>query len=90
MPGKTAGMYPTRQGSRTTAIFFFASPPLAYDRHDLRQQKQLLAEAFADEGWEVPHLLEAMWRAPEIYSARCAGSVVYWSQNHCMASRRRK
>jgi 2-polyprenyl-6-methoxyphenol hydroxylase-like FAD-dependent oxidoreductase len=67
VPGKTAGMYPTRQGSRTTAIFFFASPPLAYDRHDLRQQKQLLAEAFADEGWEVPHLLEAMWRAPEIY-----------------------
>jgi 2-polyprenyl-6-methoxyphenol hydroxylase-like FAD-dependent oxidoreductase len=67
VPGKTAGMYPTRQGSRTTAIFFFASPPLAYDRHDLRQQKQLLAEAFAGEGWEVPHLLEAMWRAPEVY-----------------------
>ena len=25
-----------------------------------------------------------------VISARWAGSVVYWSQNHCMASRRRK
>jgi 2-polyprenyl-6-methoxyphenol hydroxylase-like FAD-dependent oxidoreductase len=67
VPGKTAGMYPTRQGSRATAIFFFASPPLAYDRHDLRHQRQLLAEAFAGEGWAVPQLLEAMWQAPDVY-----------------------
>jgi 2-polyprenyl-6-methoxyphenol hydroxylase-like FAD-dependent oxidoreductase len=66
-PGKTAGLYPVRQGTQATAIFFFASPPLAYDRHDLQQQKQLLAEAFAGEGWEIPRLLEAMWQAPDFY-----------------------
>jgi 2-polyprenyl-6-methoxyphenol hydroxylase-like FAD-dependent oxidoreductase len=60
-------MYPTRQGTTATAVFFFTSPPLAYDRHDLGQQKQLLARAFAGEAWEVPRLLEAMWEAPDFY-----------------------
>lgn len=67
VPGRTAGMYPTRHNTEATAVFFFASPPLAYDRRDLGQQKQLLAAAFADQGWEVPRLLEAMWEAPDFY-----------------------
>jgi 2-polyprenyl-6-methoxyphenol hydroxylase-like FAD-dependent oxidoreductase len=67
VPGRTAGMYPTRRNTEATAVFFFASPPLAYDRHDLGQQRQLLADAFADQGWEVPRLLEAMWEAPDFY-----------------------
>jgi 2-polyprenyl-6-methoxyphenol hydroxylase-like FAD-dependent oxidoreductase len=67
VPGKTAGIYPARRGTEARAVFFFASPPLAYDRHDLDQQKQLLADAFAGEGWEVPRLLEAMWQAPDFY-----------------------
>ncbi len=36
------------------------------------QQKQILAEAFAGEGWEIPRLLEAMWTAPDIYFDRVA------------------
>jgi 2-polyprenyl-6-methoxyphenol hydroxylase-like FAD-dependent oxidoreductase len=48
-------------------VLFFASPPLAYDRHDLDQQRRLLSVAFAGEGWEVPRLLEAMWQAPDLY-----------------------
>jgi 2-polyprenyl-6-methoxyphenol hydroxylase-like FAD-dependent oxidoreductase len=67
VPGKTAGMYPTRQGTTATAVFFFTSPPLAYDRHDPGQQKQLLARAFAGEAWEVARMLEAMWEAPDFY-----------------------
>ena len=67
VPGRTAGIYPTRQGTRATAVFFFASPPLAYDRYDLGQQQRLLAAAFADQGWEVPRLLAAMWEAPDFY-----------------------
>jgi 2-polyprenyl-6-methoxyphenol hydroxylase-like FAD-dependent oxidoreductase len=67
VPGKVAGIYPVRQGSQTRAVFFFASPPLAYDRHDLGQQKRLLADAFAAEGWQVPRLLEAMWDAPDLF-----------------------
>jgi 2-polyprenyl-6-methoxyphenol hydroxylase-like FAD-dependent oxidoreductase len=66
-PGRTAGIYPVRHGTRATAIFFFASPPLAYDRHNLEQQKRLLAQAFAGQGWEVPWLLAAMWQAPDFY-----------------------
>jgi 2-polyprenyl-6-methoxyphenol hydroxylase-like FAD-dependent oxidoreductase len=67
VPGKTAGIYPVRHGAEARALFFFAAPPLAYDRHDLDQQKRLLAEAFAGEAWEVPRLLEAMWEAPDFY-----------------------
>jgi 2-polyprenyl-6-methoxyphenol hydroxylase-like FAD-dependent oxidoreductase len=67
VPGKTAGIYPVRQGTRATALFFFASSPLVYDRHDPGQQKQLLAEAFAGQGWEVPRLLAAMRQAPDFY-----------------------
>ena len=67
VPGKTAGIYPMAQGTRTTALFFFASSPLVYDRRDPGQQKQLLAEAFAGQGWEVPRLLAAMWQAPDFY-----------------------
>ena len=67
VPGKTAGIYPVRHSTRATAIFFFASRALAYDRHDLAQQKRLLAEAFGGQGWEVPRLLAAMWQAPDFY-----------------------
>jgi 2-polyprenyl-6-methoxyphenol hydroxylase-like FAD-dependent oxidoreductase len=66
-PGRTAGTYPVRRDGEARATFFFASPPLAYDRHDLDQQKRLLAKAFAGAGWEVPRLLEAMWEAPDFY-----------------------
>jgi 2-polyprenyl-6-methoxyphenol hydroxylase-like FAD-dependent oxidoreductase len=66
-PGVTAGIYPVRRGTEARALFFFAAPPLAYDRHDLDQQKRLLADAFAGVRWEVPRLLEAMWEAPDFY-----------------------
>lgn len=66
-PGRTAGIYPVRRGTGARAVLFFASPPLAYDRRDLDQQRQLLADAFVGAGWEVPRLLEAMWQAPDFY-----------------------
>jgi 2-polyprenyl-6-methoxyphenol hydroxylase-like FAD-dependent oxidoreductase len=60
-------MYSARDNSEAKALFYFASPPLHYDRHDTAQQRKLLREAFAGEGWEVPRLLEAMWDAPDFY-----------------------
>jgi 2-polyprenyl-6-methoxyphenol hydroxylase-like FAD-dependent oxidoreductase len=66
-PGKTAGIHSTRHHTEARAFFFFASPPLAYDRRDLGQQRQLLADAFAGAAWEVPRLLEAMWEAPDFF-----------------------
>jgi 2-polyprenyl-6-methoxyphenol hydroxylase-like FAD-dependent oxidoreductase len=68
--GKTAGLYPIRNASEAKAMFYFASPPLIFDRHDIQAQKQLLAHAFSVEGWEVPHMLEAMWEAPDFYFDR--------------------
>lgn len=70
VPGKVAGLYPVRQSTEAKAEFFFASPPLRYDRRDTVQQKKLLAEAFAGEAWEVPRLLDAMWEAPDFYFDR--------------------
>lgn len=66
-PGKTAAMYPVWHNTEAKAMFFFASHPLCYDRHDIGGQKKILAEAFAGEGWEVPRLLEAMWGASDFY-----------------------
>jgi len=51
-------------------MFFFAWPSLHYDRRDIEQQQNIVAQAFADEGWEIPRLLEAMREAPDFYFDR--------------------
>jgi 2-polyprenyl-6-methoxyphenol hydroxylase-like FAD-dependent oxidoreductase len=68
VPGKLAsigGIH--RDPTKASTLFVFASPPLDYDRRDLKQQKKLLADAYAGVGWEVPTLLEALWDTPELY-----------------------
>jgi 2-polyprenyl-6-methoxyphenol hydroxylase-like FAD-dependent oxidoreductase len=72
MPGKTVMLYPARQNREARATFFFAAPNSRLDRHDSAQQKQLVAAAFAGEGWEIPHLLDAMWAAPDFYCDQVA------------------
>jgi 2-polyprenyl-6-methoxyphenol hydroxylase-like FAD-dependent oxidoreductase len=67
MPGKLAGVYTAHQNTETKAMFFFASPQLQYDRHNSGQQKQILANVFSGEGWEIPHLLKAMENTPDFY-----------------------
>jgi 2-polyprenyl-6-methoxyphenol hydroxylase-like FAD-dependent oxidoreductase len=68
LPGKLASVGGHhRDPTRASTPFVFASPPLDYDRHDLEQQKKLLADGFTGVGWEVPTLLDALWEAPELY-----------------------
>lgn len=67
VPGKLAGIYSARENTEAKAMLYFVSPPLDYDHRDLEQQKQLVADAFGDEAWEVPRLLEAMRKAPDFY-----------------------
>ncbi|PTL76585.1 FAD-dependent monooxygenase [Vitiosangium sp. GDMCC 1.1324] len=67
VPGKTVGVYSARRNTEAKVLCAFASPPLTYDRHDSAQQKRLLADRFAGEGWEIPRFLEAMWNAPDFY-----------------------
>jgi 2-polyprenyl-6-methoxyphenol hydroxylase-like FAD-dependent oxidoreductase len=71
-PGRMVGLYPVSGRADARAMFFFSGPPPDYDRRDINQQKQLLAETFAGVGWEVPRLLEAMWKAPDFYLDRAS------------------
>jgi len=68
VPGKLVAVR-SPQGDQTLAAFFLYKQPtkLRYEYHDVAQHKQLLAEAFAREGWEVPRLLEKMHTAPDLY-----------------------
>jgi len=68
VPGKQVVLRSTRGNQVLVAFFLFKQPTrLRYDYHDLAQHKQLLAEVFAGEGWEVPRLLEKMHTAPDLY-----------------------
>ncbi|MFJ9952367.1 FAD-dependent monooxygenase [Kitasatospora sp. NPDC091207] len=68
VPGRLAAVGADhRDPARAGAFFLFAAPELRYDRHDRDQQKALVADAFADLGWEVPRLLESLREAPELY-----------------------
>jgi 2-polyprenyl-6-methoxyphenol hydroxylase-like FAD-dependent oxidoreductase len=65
----TAGgvIYPARGNSELRVTLGFGSEPLAYDYHDLEQQKRFVEEHLADMGWEIPRLLQAMHGAPDFY-----------------------
>jgi 2-polyprenyl-6-methoxyphenol hydroxylase-like FAD-dependent oxidoreductase len=68
VPGKLVAVRSTRGNQVLAAFFLFKQPAkLRYDYYDVAQHKQLLAEVFAGEGWEVPRLLEKMHTAPDLY-----------------------
>jgi 2-polyprenyl-6-methoxyphenol hydroxylase-like FAD-dependent oxidoreductase len=68
VPGKLVAVRSTRGNQVLAAFFLFKQPAkLRYDYHDVAQHKQLLAEVFAGEAWEVPRLLEKMHTAPDLY-----------------------
>jgi 2-polyprenyl-6-methoxyphenol hydroxylase-like FAD-dependent oxidoreductase len=67
-PGRSAAMYPVRQTGQARALLLFRSAQeLHYDHRDLEAQRRLLAEAFAEDGWEVPRLLEELEQAGDFY-----------------------
>ncbi len=65
--GKKVGIFSARENTEAKASFFFASDPLEYDRRDMVRQKQILADKFAGEQWQVPRLLRMMEDAPDFY-----------------------
>ena len=68
VPGKAVAVRNSRGNQTLVAYFLFKQPTkLRYDHHDVERQKQLLAEVFASEAWEVPRLLEKMQTAPDLY-----------------------
>ncbi|SDM44444.1 FAD-dependent monooxygenase [Allokutzneria albata] len=70
-----------RDGTKAGAMVVFASAELDYDRHDLDQQKRLIAEAYQGMSWRVPELLDSLERAEELYFDSISRSdVPSWSK----------
>ena len=68
-PGKMAGVYTARDNAEVRVTMGFDGPDLAYDHRDVVRQKELLAAAFAGDGWWVPAMLDGMADAKDFYFA---------------------
>jgi 2-polyprenyl-6-methoxyphenol hydroxylase-like FAD-dependent oxidoreductase len=70
-----------RDPARAGAFVAFASPELAYDRHDRAAQKRILRDRFADLGWQVPRMLAALDSADDLYFDQiCRVDIKRWSR----------
>ncbi len=67
VPGKMVGIFGAKDNAQATASFYFASPPLEYDRYDTAQQQGILRDRFTSMVWEVPRLLQMLDQAPDFY-----------------------
>jgi 2-polyprenyl-6-methoxyphenol hydroxylase-like FAD-dependent oxidoreductase len=65
--GRNASMRPSHDPAIAKAGLAFRSEPLEYDRHDLDQQRALLAERFAGLGWHADELVAAARSAEDFY-----------------------
>jgi 2-polyprenyl-6-methoxyphenol hydroxylase-like FAD-dependent oxidoreductase len=65
-PGRLASIHPAH--GRPVAAFMFRSPTIAgLDHRDTAQHKRLVADAFADDAWRVPDLLEEVDAAEDVF-----------------------
>ena len=65
--GRTAAIYSVPDRDDARAVFAFRSSELDYSYRDIPQQKQLLAQAYAGMGWEVPRLMAELNHTPVFY-----------------------
>ncbi|MER6948668.1 FAD-dependent monooxygenase [Nonomuraea sp. NPDC000554] len=66
-PGRSALAFSAHGNSELRVGLSFVAEELAYDRRDRTQQEEIVAKHFADAGWEVPRLLEAMRAADDFF-----------------------
>lgn len=66
-PGVCAGIRPERGSTAKASLSFASREPIAYDRRDVEQQRDILRRRFAGAGWRVPWILDAMADAPDFY-----------------------
>ncbi|MEV6068233.1 FAD-dependent monooxygenase [Nocardia sp. NPDC052001] len=66
MPGRVVQVYSTQRHS-AKAQFIFGAPDGLPDRRDIAAQQRLVAESFADAGWETPNLLRHLADSPDFY-----------------------
>jgi 2-polyprenyl-6-methoxyphenol hydroxylase-like FAD-dependent oxidoreductase len=65
-PGHVVGIAAYRDNA--LGVFMFRGPWIDYNYHDLDAQKQILRDAFTGHTeWQIPELLDAACRDPELY-----------------------
>ncbi|MFJ4650193.1 FAD-dependent monooxygenase [Nocardia sp. NPDC088792] len=65
-PGRIVQMYSTTRAA-AKAQFIFPAPAQLPDRGDVPAQQRLVADTFADGGWETANLLRLMPESPDFY-----------------------
>ncbi|MFT2016767.1 FAD-dependent monooxygenase [Streptomyces sp. 796.1] len=67
-PGRCAALYAAGDGDEVHALLTFArrTPPGAF--RDPQASRELVAEVFADAGWEVPGMITALYGADDLFS----------------------
>ncbi|WP_327146849.1 FAD-dependent monooxygenase [Nocardia sp. NBC_01327] len=65
-PGQIVQVYSTQQNT-AKAQFIFGAPEQLPERGDIAAQQRVVAEAFADAGWETQNLLRLMAQSPDFY-----------------------
>jgi 2-polyprenyl-6-methoxyphenol hydroxylase-like FAD-dependent oxidoreductase len=66
-PGRAVMVSSGRDRAVADVGFVFAAPAQLPDRRDQDAQKALVSAVFADAGWHVPVLLDALRAAPDLY-----------------------
>jgi 2-polyprenyl-6-methoxyphenol hydroxylase-like FAD-dependent oxidoreductase len=65
-PGRMVAIHPVR--GRALAAFIFRQPAVeGFDYRDVEQHKQMLAQAYAGDGWRVPELLDKVRAADDLW-----------------------
>src|SRR6185437_10006037 len=65
--GLNASLRPSHDPTRAKAGLAFRSDPVTYDRHDLNEQRELLAARFAGAGWHCDALVAGARQADDFY-----------------------
>lgn len=80
-PGSVAGVYSARRNTEARALMFFDGIEDNYDYRDVAQQKRLVKQRFAGQGWCVPQILADMEVAPDFYfDSVCQVRLSQWSK----------
>ena len=79
-PGRSVTIHPGR--GRAIAAFIYRAPEVeGFDYRDMDWHKALLAEAYREQGWRVPELLERVRTADDLYFDSVSQvSLPRWSQ----------
>jgi 2-polyprenyl-6-methoxyphenol hydroxylase-like FAD-dependent oxidoreductase len=67
-PGRGAALYAVRDSPELHGFLFFTRPDPPFDAfRDPAAQRDLVAAAFADDGWEIPAMVAAMRAADDLF-----------------------